>query len=104
MCLQCLNLLLKLADFGSLFLQVMTSDDRSRRHDGDRKHNDKREPHQDGRREAAAVKPVHALRVNELAADAQPRQEGARHPGATLVEKLHEGRVGCLPSQSGPRL
>ena len=104
MCLQRLNLLVKLADFGSLCFQVVISHDEARRHDNHREHDDERKPNQDGRREAAAVEAVHALRINELAADAQPRQERARHPGTTLVEELHEGGVSTRRSDQARAL
>ena len=104
MCLQRLSLLLELADFAPLGLQVMTSHDCTRRHDSDREYDDECEPKQRGRREAAAVEPVHALRVDELATNAQAREKGARHPGATLVEELRESGVGACRCDEGGAL
>src|SRR6185312_15938417 len=41
-------------------------------------------------RDACAVKPAHTLRIDELAADAQPGEERAGHAGTTFVEELDE--------------
>src|SRR3954470_789312 len=43
--------------------------------------------------DACTVEPADAFRIHELAADAQPGEERARHAGAALVQELDEGRV-----------